>query len=162
VSDRMVSAANAGPRGVLPWHVQAFSRIVKTLIATGIPVGFNRLVTIRGRKSGLPRTAALAVLQIEDRRWVWAPWGDVQWVQNLRAAGDATVAERGTTEVVHAIELDPTERVAFFRDVLGPLARSIPFGYWFIRALDGVDLNDPVAAARRCPVFELHAVLPRG
>ena len=120
------------------------------------PAGPNRLVTIRGRKSGLPRTAALAVLEVEGRRWVWAPWGDVQWVQNLRAAGDATIADRGRNEDVRAIELDPTERIAFFRDVLGPFARSLPFGYWFIRIVDGVDLKDPVAAASRCPVFELH------
>ena len=62
------------------------------------------------------------------------------------------------TEDVHAVELDPMQRVGFFRDVLGPLARSIPFGYWFIRFVDGVDLNDPMAAAKGRAVFELHAV----
>jgi deazaflavin-dependent oxidoreductase (nitroreductase family) len=160
VSDRAASAAGTAPRGGLPRHVRFFSRILKALIAAGIPLGFNRLVTIRGRKSGLPRTAALAVLQIGDRRWVWAPWGDVQWVQNLRAAGNATIAERGGKEDVRAIELDPTQRVGFFRDVLAPFARNIPFGYWFIRTVDGVDLHDPEAAAKRCPVFELHEYQP--
>jgi len=56
---------------------------------------------------------------------------------------------------VRARELDPTERIVFFRDVLGPHARSIPFGTWFIRIVDGVDLNDPVSAARGRAVFEL-------
>ena len=158
MSDRVASAAGAAPRGAVPWHVRVFSRMLKALIAAGVPLGLNRLVTIRGRKSGVPRTAALAVLQIEGQRWVWAPWGDVQWVQNLRAAGRATITERRGEEDVRAIELDPTQRVAFFRDVLGPFARSLPFGYWFIRLVDGVDLNDPAAAARRCPVFELHEV----
>ena len=156
MSDRAASAAGALPRAVLPGHVRVFSRILKALIAAGIPLGLNRLVTIRGRKSGQPRTAALAVLQVDGRRWVWAPWGDVQWVQNLRAAGRATIAERRGTEDVRAIELNETQRVGFFRDVLGPFARSLPFGYWFIRLVDGVDLKDPVAAAKRCPVFELH------
>jgi deazaflavin-dependent oxidoreductase (nitroreductase family) len=156
VSDRAASAAGGAPRGALPWTVRLFSGFLKFLIAAGIPLGFNRLVTIRGRKSGLPRTAALAVIQVEGRRWVWAPWGDVQWVRNLRAAGRATIAERRRNEEVRAIELDPTQRVAFFRDVLGPFAGSLPFGYSFIRIVDGVDLNDPVAAAERCPVFELH------
>ena len=156
MNDRAASAAGAAPRNVLPWHVRAFSRILKALIEAGVPLGLNRLVTIRGRKSGLPRTAALAVLEVEGRRWVWAPWGDVQWVQNLRAAGDATIADRGRAENVRATELDPTQRIAFFCDVLGPFARSLPFGYWFIRLVDGVDLKDPVAAAGRCRVFELH------
>ncbi len=161
MNDRAANSANAAgavPRATLPWQVRLFSRILQALLSAGVPLGFNRLVTIRGRKSGLARTAPLAVLQVEGRRWVWAPWGDVQWVKNLRAAGGAAIKERGQTDDVRAIELDPTQRVVFFRDVLGPLARRIPFGYWFIRLVDGVDLKDSAAAAERCPVFELHAV----
>jgi deazaflavin-dependent oxidoreductase (nitroreductase family) len=142
----------------LPRRVRFFSRILKFLLVAGVPLGFNRLVTIRGRKSGLLRTTPLAVIEVGGRRWVWAPWGEVHWVRNLRAAGRATIAVRGRTEEVYATELDPTERVGYFRDVLGPLARSIPFGEWFIRIVDGVDLNDPVAAAEGRCVFELHPV----
>ena len=47
---------------------------------------------------------------------------------------------------------------AFFRDILGPAARRIPFGAWFIRVVDGVDLNDPEEAADGRRVFELHPV----
>ena len=140
----------------VPRSVSIFSPILKFLLAAGVPLGFNRLVTIRGRKSGLPRTAAIAVLEASGRRWVWAPWGEVHWVRNLRAAGTATIKMRGRNEEVRATELDPTERVAFFRDTLGPFARSIPFGVRFIRIVDGVDLNDPVEAAEGRVVFELH------
>jgi hypothetical protein len=77
-------------------------------------------------------------------------------VRNLRAAGGATITVRHRQEEVRATELDATQRVAFFRDILGPLARGIPFGVGFIRIADKVDLNDPVAAAAGRPVFELH------
>ncbi|WIG60997.1 MAG: hypothetical protein OJF49_003745 [Ktedonobacterales bacterium] len=146
------------PRGGVPRRVRVFSPILKFLIDAGIPLGFNKLVTIRGRKSGLPRTTPLAVIAVGGRRWVWSPWGESQWVRNLRAAGRATIAARGRTEEVTVTELDPTERVEYFRDVLGPLARSIPFGVQFIRIVDGVDLGDPVAAAEGRRVFELHPV----
>jgi deazaflavin-dependent oxidoreductase (nitroreductase family) len=158
VNDGATSTHDIAPSSAAPWHVRLFSRILQAMIAAGIPLGFNRLVTIRGRKSGQPRTAPLAVIQRDGKRWVWAPWGEVQWVQNLRAAGVATIAERHRTDDVHAVELDPAERIGFFRDVLGPVARSLPLGYWFIRIVDGVDLNDPVAAAKGCPVFELRGV----
>jgi hypothetical protein len=79
----------------------------------------------------------------------------VQWVRNLRAAGRATVTVRRRKEEVTATELDATQRVAFFRDILGPLARSIPFGVWFIRTFDRVDLDDPLEAAAGRRVFEL-------
>jgi hypothetical protein len=74
----------------------------------------------------------------------------------LRAARRATIAERGRDEEVRASELDSAERIVFFRDVLGPFARRIPFGYWFIRLVDGVDLRDPVKVAKDRRVFELH------
>ena len=142
----------------LPRRVRFFSPVLRFLLAAGVPLGFNRLVTIRGRKSGLPRTTPLAVIQVGGRRWVWSPWGESQWVRNLRASGRATITQRGRTEEVTATELDPAERVGYFRDVLGPLARSIPFGVQFFRIVDGVDVSDPVAAAEGRRVFELHPV----
>jgi deazaflavin-dependent oxidoreductase (nitroreductase family) len=140
----------------VPRSVSVFSPILKFLLAAGVPLGPNGLITVRGRKSGLPRTTPVAIIEVSGRRWVWAPWGEVHWVQNLRAAGHATITMRRRAEEVAAAELDPTERVVFFRDVLGPLARSIPFGVWFIRIVDGVDLEDPVEAAEGRRVFELH------
>lgn len=142
----------------VPRSVRIFGPILKFLLAAGVPLAYNRLVTIRGRKSGLPRTTALAVIEASGRRWVWAPWGEVHWVRNLRAAGRATITVRGRKEEVRATELDPTERVAFFRDTLGPVARSIPFGVWFVRFVDGVDIRRPVEAAEGRRVFELHPV----
>ena len=140
----------------VPRSVSLFSPILKFLLKAGVPLGPNALITIRGRRSGLPRTTPLAIIEVSGRRWVWAPWGEVHWVKNLRAAGRATVTLRRRQEDVTAAELDPTERVAFFRDVLGPVTRSIRFGVWFIRIVDGVDLDDPVEAAEGRRVFELH------
>lgn len=151
--DRKPATATVRP----PWQVRLFGPVLKFLLGLGLPLGYNRLVTIRGRKTGLPRTAALAVLEIGGRQWVWAPWGEVNWVRNLRAAGYATIAVRGRQERVRATELDAAERVEFFRDVLAPLAKGIPFGFWFVRLVDGVDLNDPMGVAQGRRVFELHA-----
>ena len=157
MSDRIASAPDTRSGRVPPW-VRLFSPILKALLSAGVPLGLNGLVTIRGRTSGQPRTAALAVVTFEGRRWVWAPWGETHWVRNLRAAGRATVKVRGRSDEVTASELDSSQRVEFFRDVLRPVARSIPFGVSFIRVVDGVDLADPVAAAEGRSVFELRPV----
>lgn len=139
----------------VPRRISSFNPIAKVLLAAGVPLGPNGLVTIRGRKSGLPRTTPIAIIEVSGRRWVWAPWGEVHWVRNLRAAGRATITRRRRDEEVTATELDPAQRVEFFRDILGPHARGIPFGTWFVRAVDGVDLDDPVEAADGRSVFEL-------
>jgi deazaflavin-dependent oxidoreductase (nitroreductase family) len=149
MGDRIVSAAR------VPRRVRFFSAILQFLLAAGVPLGPNRLITIPGRKSGLPRTTALAVIEVSGRRWVWAPWGEVNWVRNLRAARRATLTVRNGEEEVMATELDPAQRVGFFRDVLGPLARGVPFGIWFIRIVDGVDIAHPLEAAEGRRVFEL-------
>ena len=145
-----------GSTARVPRQVSLFSPVLKFLLTLRIPLAYNTLVTIRGRKTGQPRTTPLAVISVSGRRWVWAPWGDVHWVRNLRAAGRATINVRGRKEEVKATELDSNERVGFFRDVLGPFARRIPFGVWFIRVVDGVDLDRPADAAEGRRVFELH------
>ncbi len=139
-----------------PWVFSLFNPLARTLLAAGVPLGRNGLITVRGRNSGLPRTTPVAIIAVSGRRWVWCPWGDVQWVRNLRAAGRATITVRRRQEEVRATELDRAERVAFFRDTLSPLARSMPGGVWFIRTVDGVDLDRPVEAAEGRRVFELH------
>jgi deazaflavin-dependent oxidoreductase (nitroreductase family) len=151
MSQQIASAAGA------PWWVTVFNPVARRVLATGVPLGFNGLLTIRGRKSGMPRTAPVAIIEVSGRRWVWSPWGDVHWVRNLRAAGGrATITLRGRDEDVAATELDATERVEFFREVLGPVARDMRFGMWFIRTIDGVDLDRPLEAAEGRAVFELH------
>src|SRR3954454_10382472 len=140
-----------------PRWVTIFGPIARFLLEAKVPLGFNGLITIPGRKTGVPRTTPVAIIvDGSGRRWVWAPWGDVQWVRNLRAAGRATITVRRRQEEVRATELDQAARVAFFRDTLGPLARSMPGVVWFIRTVDGVDLNRPVEAAEGRRVFELH------
>ncbi len=140
-----------------PRHVTVFTPIARFLLARGVPLGPNGLLTVRGRTSGAPRSAPIAIIRADGRRWIWAPWGDVHWVRNLRAAGEATLTVRGQAEDVRATELDSAERVAFFRDVLGPVAKAIPLGKQFVRFVDRVDIDDPVGAADGRRVFELHS-----
>lgn len=47
------------------------------------------LLTVRGRTSGQPRTTPVAIVAQDDTRYLFAPYGVVDWVRNLRAAGVA-------------------------------------------------------------------------
>src|SRR4051794_34272229 len=152
MTDRIAAAGRA------PRYVSLFNPFSRTLLRAGVPLGPNALITVRGRTNGLPRSTPLAIIAVAGRRWIWSPWGDVQWVRNLRAAGEATLTVRGRKEKVRATELDPAERLAFFRDVLRLVARSIRFGVTFIRVADGVDLNDLETASAGRVVFELPPV----
>ena len=146
--------------GRVPATVSLLSPLLKPILQAGVPLGPNALVTIRGRKSGEPRTTPLAIIDTGGRRFVWSPWGDVHWVRNLRAAGRATITVRKRSEEIRAKELDRDERVSFFRDIFGPYARAMRGGVTFVKVVDQVDLADPEELAVDRRVFELLPVDP--
>jgi len=52
------------PRTAVPaprW-VTFFNPIAKRLLGVGVPLGYNGLLTIRGRKTGEPRTTPIAII----------------------------------------------------------------------------------------------------
>jgi deazaflavin-dependent oxidoreductase (nitroreductase family) len=144
----------------VPWWVPLFNRVARPLLAAGVPMGPDVLLTVPGRKSGIPRTTPVTICEHLGRRGLISPFGEVNWVRNLRAAGRATIATGRRTEQVTAVELGPGEAAEFIRDVLAPVARGSRFGGWFVRHVDKIDIDDPVGAAIGRPVFEVHP-LPR-
>jgi deazaflavin-dependent oxidoreductase (nitroreductase family) len=139
----------------VPSWVPFFNRFARLLLAAGVPMGPNVLITVRGRKSGLPRTTPVTLIENSGRRGLIAPFGEVNWVRNLREAGHATISAGRRKEEVTAVELGYTEAVEFIRDVLAPEARRRPLGGWIVRNLDKVDFDNPEEAAKGRPVFEL-------
>lgn len=139
----------------VPGFVHAFNGIGRRLVTAGL-LGPNVLLTVRGRKSGVPRSTPVALVQVADRRWIIGTFGPVDWVLNLRAAREATITRKRRPETVVATELSPAEGGAFFRDVLSPYVTRLPVGRLLLRVLGAADiLTDPEGAARRRPVFEL-------
>ena len=142
----------------VPAWVPYFNPIARLLLAAGVPMGPDVLLTVRGRKTGLPRTTPVAICENAGRRGIISPFGEVNWVRNLRAAGRATLTVGRRTEDVIAVELGPTEAADFIRDVLAPHARRSRLGSWIVRHIDKIDIDHPEAAVEGRPVFELHQI----
>src|SRR5579859_652805 len=111
------------PRPMVPWWVGVFNVVARRALAAGLPMGPNALLSVPGRKSGVPRTTPVSIVDDADRCWVIGVFGDVDWVRNLRAAGHARVGRRGRTQTVTARELAPAEAFDFFREVFAPMVR---------------------------------------
>jgi hypothetical protein len=104
----------------------------------------------------------VAVVELDGRRWVIGAYGDVQWVRNLRAAGEAEIRVRGRAEHVVARELDHAEATDFYAHILPSYVRRLPwFGRLFARILFAAAApevrSDPERAASKRPVFELRS-----
>jgi deazaflavin-dependent oxidoreductase (nitroreductase family) len=159
-------AARVESAARVPKFVSTFNRVAQWMLGAGVPMGPNALITVRGRRSGEPRTTPVALIEVDGRRWVSSPYGDVNWVRNLRVAGEASLTIGRRHQPVRAIELAAEERVAFFRDLMGPYVRRIPLGLgsFMIGSVLGAKdmLEDPAAAAERHPVFELREAAGAG
>jgi deazaflavin-dependent oxidoreductase (nitroreductase family) len=138
--------------------VPYFNKLAKPFIALGVPMGPDVLVTIKGRKSGRPRTTPVTICEHGGRRGFISPFGETQWVRNLRAAGTATIRFGRRREQVRAIELDHDGAVRFIKEVIAPIAADNKFGDWFVRNIDKIDLDHPDEAAVGRPVFEVFPI----
>ena len=148
-----------------PALIRLSNPVSRRLLRLGMPMGPNTLLTVRGRTSGEPRSAAVAVMEMDGKRWIIGAYGAVQWVQNLRAAGEGDVRLHGETVHVRAIELDREAATTFFDETLPAYVAKFPrIGRAFAKILFGSVapeiLSDPGRAAETRPVFELHEALP--
>src|SRR6266550_4548597 len=120
----------------VPFYVRLGNALTLTLLRAGFKLRgpfllFGNypmyLFTVRGRTSGQPRTVALAIIERNGKRYVGSPFGIVDWVRNLRAAGEATLTRGRRSETVNARELPQGEAAFVLReDTRGgnPFARN--------------------------------------
>jgi deazaflavin-dependent oxidoreductase (nitroreductase family) len=143
-----------------PSFVSRFNPIAQRLLHIGMPLGPNALITITGRKSGVPRTTPVALVEVEGNRYVIGTFGETNWVRNLRTAGEAIISVGGKAEEVSTVELSKDAAAEFFSGVLGPFINHIPLGlgrFMIGTVLGARDiLDNPAGAAELRPVFEIH------
>ena len=145
-----------------PAFVRYSNPLTRALLRIGMPMGPNVLLTVRGRTSGHPRSAAVAIAELRGRRWVIGAYGDVHWVRNLRAAAECDVSLHGRTVHVRARELGGDEAEAFYAETLPAFIGGLPWlGRRFVGLLFSAVapevLHEPARAAITRPVFELIA-----
>lgn len=143
------------PSTGIPAWVPYFNVVARPLIALGVPPGPDILLTVRGRRSGKPRSTPVTLCQYGGRRGFISPFGETHWVRNLRAAGRATMSVGRRAEEVTVSELGPAEAAGFIRDVIAPQAKSSWLAEWFVRSVDRIDIDHPNEAAHGRPVFEI-------
>jgi deazaflavin-dependent oxidoreductase (nitroreductase family) len=79
-------------------------------------------LTVTGRRSGEPRKVPVIPVEVGGSRYLVAPYGESEWVRNLRAAGKGELRRKGQAEVFQAVEVEAGDRasiIARYRQVAG-------------------------------------------
>jgi deazaflavin-dependent oxidoreductase (nitroreductase family) len=145
------------------YPVPTFVRLANVLTTALLRAGFKLvgpgacplyLLTVRGRKSGQPRTTPIAILERDGKRYLLAPYGLVDWVRNLQAAGEAILTRGRRAEAVRAIELPSDEGGLILKEFI---ETGNPIGRFFGVAA-GSTQEEFERLAVSHPVFSLQRV----
>lgn len=136
--------------------VRMSNAIIASLLRLGVNMGSISLLTVRGRKSGKPIETPLAIFVQEEKRYLVASYGVVNWVRNLRAAGgEATITRSQRTEKIHAIELSPAVAAPILREALRSGPTGIPavlvrvYRYFFVLPYLNVSMDSSLEEFER-------------
>ncbi|WP_300015635.1 nitroreductase/quinone reductase family protein [Pseudonocardia sp.] len=114
------------------------------------------VLTVPGRRSGLPRHTPLTVLERGGERFVLGGFPAADWIRNVRAAGRGTLRTRGGDERVRLVELDAAAALSVLRE----WPALTPDGVEMMRDAGVVADVTPAAmeaVAGICPVFRIEA-----
>ena len=132
---------------------RVFNPLVAVLTGLGVSLKGSRVLEVRGRTSGQPRTTVVNLLELDGVRYLVAPRGVTQWVRNLRAAGSGTLRLGRKIEHFVAVELPDAEKTAIIRAYLRAWAWEVGKFFDGLKA-DSSDA-DIAAAAAGFPVFRV-------
>ena len=127
------------------------NRLMIALVRLGLGPRRTHLLTVRGRKSGREYTTPVSLVMDGERRWLVAPYGEVGWVKNARAAGQVTLARGGRRETLRIHPAAPAEAAP----VLKAYVAREPITQPYFDAQPDAPLSAFEAEADRHPVFLL-------
>ena len=125
--------------------------LVSSLLRLGLGPARTYLLTVAGRRSGAPRTTPVTLVEEGGQRWLVAPYGEVAWVRNLRAAGKATLSRGGQTDPIRVREIANDEAAP----VLKLYVMRVPITRPYFDAKPDSDLAAFRAEASQHPVFAI-------
>jgi deazaflavin-dependent oxidoreductase (nitroreductase family) len=130
--------------------------VFRTMTQLGLGKGYRHMLTVRGRKTGQPRSTPVDVMRDGDQRWLVAAYGITNWVHNARAAGEVQIARGSNRETLRVAELTPEDSVPVLRQYL----REVPVTHAYFDVTAESTDEQFAAEASRHPVFRLISDAP--
>lgn len=137
---------------------RGLNRAFGILVGLGFGLPHNRLVLVRGRKSGRVYSTPVNLLELEARSYLVAPRGETQWVRNARSAGEVALKKGRRRDSYRLRELADGEKPPLLQAYLDRYRTTVQ-RYFPVAA--GSPADAFVELASRYPVFELQGFTSR-
>lgn len=124
---------------------------VKRLLGLGVPIPNTYMMTVTGRNTGKRHTIPLTLVEYDGYRHLVGTRGEVNWVQNVRAAGQLTLSRGRMYEILPVTELEPDQAAPVIRK----FTNEVPLSGRLMKVSPDASLQEFEQAARRHPVFRL-------
>jgi deazaflavin-dependent oxidoreductase (nitroreductase family) len=131
---------------------QAFNRLFGMLVGRGFGLSHNYLLQVRGRKTGQVYETPVNLLLVDGKRYLVAPRGNTQWVQNARSSGEIWLKKGRRRNRFQVKELRDEDKPRLLKLYLDKFYRTVQ-RYFPVPA--GSDPERFVALSAQYPVFEL-------
>jgi deazaflavin-dependent oxidoreductase (nitroreductase family) len=143
-----------------PRWLKSANKVMMLMLRLGLPISRvekSMVLTVRGRKTGEPRSTPVTPIVVDGKRYVVNGYPGSDWVHNVRAAGEAVLAEGKRSERVRMVELSPDDA----RPVLRAFPALVPTGVTLMKRVGLLTEGTPDEAAGlagRCPVFRVDPI----
>ena len=112
-----------------PRYLKPMNKLMIAVQRLGIPTGPAMVLTVPGRKSGLPRSTPMTPFEFRSGLYVVAGYPGAEWAANARAAGTGTLARGRRARRVKIVELSAEQA----RPVLRAFPTEVPVGVAFAK-----------------------------
>ena len=127
------------------------NRILVWLLRIGKAPHIYYLLTVTGRKSGNPHSVPVVLIEDGGKRWLTAPYGEVDWVKNARASGIVTISRQKWKQDFTIHQLSPEQAAPLLKEYL----QKFPITKPYFDAKEDSPISEFIKEAQTKPVFEL-------
>ncbi|WP_410573400.1 nitroreductase family deazaflavin-dependent oxidoreductase [Amycolatopsis sp. cmx-4-61] len=138
--------------------VNAGNKIVVGLHRLGVAFGPMQLLTVPGRRTGVPRTFPIAVMALDGEHYIFQAYPKAAWVANVRAAGEVTLTRGRRSSTARLAELPVEARRPVLRRLVETSPASVGKRFVTTGLADAPTPDAVAAAADRIAVFRVERV----
>ncbi|MCX4091470.1 nitroreductase/quinone reductase family protein [Nocardia sp. alder85J] len=135
--------------------VNSVNKVIIGLQRTGIAFGPMQLLTVPGRRTGRPRTFAIAINELDGERYIFQAFPKAAWVANARAASTVTLTRGRRSATARLVEIPLPERGPLLRRLVATSPARVADIFVSSGQAEAATADAMAAAAPRIAIFRV-------